>query len=494
MNQGHTDTLSPQLKRFTKIDAIILSCILIIALGLRLYKVTIPLADFHSFRQVDTAAVARNFTRDGFNLLYPKYDDFSNVQSGQENPQGYRFVEFPLYNAMFAGIYKLMPFLPIEVYGRLVAIFFSLAIIAIIYYLVLQEMNRLSAMIASFTFAVMPAFVFFSRMVLPDMPALGLGFISIFCLYKFWQSSFSRTLYHWFWLSIVFFACALLVKPTVIFYGIVLLIIFFRLYRFRLPMRWEPYLFAFLVFTPFIVWRIHISQYPEGIPASSWLITTVNTYEGPKDIFFKPAFFRWVFMERIGINIMGIFMIFFFLLGIIIKNSRYLLHSVLVSALLYLLVFQGGNVQHEYYQIMILPALAIFSGVGAGWIVQNAHLFMPLGITYLVIMVSFVFGTVFSYYKIKDYYNYPTDLVQIASVIRTLTRPTDKIVTDRTGDTTLLYLADRKGAPSIFKELPELKAKNYKYLMTQNKEYAANLRKEGYIFVFENEQFVLIRL
>ena len=50
-------------RNFKKKDWLILFLILFLALILRLYKIDIPLADFHSWRQADTAAVARNFLR-----------------------------------------------------------------------------------------------------------------------------------------------------------------------------------------------------------------------------------------------------------------------------------------------------------------------------------------------------------------------------------------------------------------------------------------------
>ena len=87
-----------------KLDYFILSLILIIALLFRLYKINIPLADFHSWRQVDTAAVSRNFVKNGIDLFHPVYDDLSNVQSGIDNPLGYRMVEFPIYNAIITVI------------------------------------------------------------------------------------------------------------------------------------------------------------------------------------------------------------------------------------------------------------------------------------------------------------------------------------------------------------------------------------------------------
>src|SRR3989338_9879858 len=107
-----------------KSDLIILLLILSVGLFFRLYKINTPLADLHSWRQADTAAVARNFARDGIDLLHPRYDDLSGREAGIENPEGYRMVEFPIYNAITALLYKSLPVFPIEIYARLTSIFF----------------------------------------------------------------------------------------------------------------------------------------------------------------------------------------------------------------------------------------------------------------------------------------------------------------------------------------------------------------------------------
>jgi len=163
-----------------KKDFIILGFILLVAFAVRLYKIDAPLADFHSWRQADTAAVARNLERTGFNLLLPTYDDFSNTQSGLDNPQGYRFVEFPLYNALFAGLHSAVPFFSLETWGRLVALLFSLLCIASLYYIALAEAGRITAIFTAITYSIMPFFVYFSRTILPETPAIALAIFSLF--------------------------------------------------------------------------------------------------------------------------------------------------------------------------------------------------------------------------------------------------------------------------------------------------------------------------
>ncbi|MCM8787982.1 MAG: glycosyltransferase family 39 protein, partial [Candidatus Omnitrophica bacterium] len=336
-----------------RIDYFLIFFILITALLFRLYKFNIPLADLHSWRQADTAAVARNFVKDGFDLFHPRYDDLSNVQSGFENPQGYRMVEFPLYNALFAYLYKKFPLISLEQWGRLVSIFFSLIIIFIVYYLVLKEKGRLPAFFSGLIYSIFPYFVFFSRVVLPETTALALSMISIFFLYQFSNIKKTNLLAICYLLfAILFFSLSLLTKPTTIFYSLPLVFLFFQKYRLNIIRKIPFYIFFSLSFLPLFLWRNYIKNFPEGIPVNEWLLTSINTGNGLEKIFFRPAFFRWIFFERINNLIFGGYLTLFFILGIISKQKKLFLFTILLSSLLYLTVFQGGNVQHEYYQTL----------------------------------------------------------------------------------------------------------------------------------------------
>lgn len=480
---------------FKRIDAIIMSVIVIVGLALRLYGINNPLADFHSWRQADTAAVGRNFARDGFDLLHPRYDDISSIQSGIENPKGYRFVEFPVYSAIFAAMYKAMPFASIEFYARLTTALFSLVIVGILYYLVLKETGRVAAIVASGVYAVFPFFVFFSRVILPETTSLSFAFMAIFFLYLHTNTKGFRLKYVYLALSILTFALSVLVKPPTIVYALTFVYIFVSVYEHSVFKKPSVYLFFFVGLAPLVAWRSYILKYPEGIPPSDWLITSVNTYQGLKNIFFRPAFFRWIFFERLNIDILGGYLTMPFIVGVIQKGQRYFLHVILLCAVIYLFVFQGGNVQHEYYQTIILPAVAIMIGLGVHYIVRNQKTFIHPALLYPVLTGVFAFAWFFSYYRVKEFYHYPPELPQIASIIRTLTRPDDLIVTDRLGDTTLLYLTDRKGAPAIYKDPEELKNMGYSYLASTTKETIDKLKAENkYIVVFENDKFTLFKL
>lgn len=469
-----------------KLDVFLLVAILTVALLFRLYKISTPLADFHSWRQADTAAVARNFVKDGFDLMHPRYDDMSNVQSGQNNPEGWRFVEFPIYNAIFGKLYTIWPAIPLEQWGRLTSIFFSLVVIAIVYLLTLKEVSRTAAFWAALIYSAFPYFVFFSRVVLPESTALGFTFISIFLLYL----SLSPVTYI---LSLLFFAGALLIKPTTVFFAIPLLYLFFRKHKFGILKNPAFYLYFLLAAAPLFFWREYIKNFPEGVPASEWLLTSVNVAGGMQRIFFRPAFFRWIFFERINNLILGGLSASFFVIGVLAKQKKRLMTAILLAALSYLFVFQGGNVQHEYYQTLIFPALAIFAGIGIDFLLQNRKTVSYL-LSFILIPAILGLSWFFSYYSVRNYYNYPDDLVQTANVISSLTAPEDLVVTDTTGDTTLLYLAGRRGAPSVFKDPNELKTLGFNYITTNSGDMVRQLEGDGFELVFGNEKLSIFKL
>lgn len=479
--------------RLIKSDVIILLIILSVALSLRLYNINAPLADWHSWRQADTAAVARNYSQNGINLFYPVYDDISNIQSGQYNPKGYRFVEFPIYNAVIALLHSTFGLMPIEVYGRLITVFSSLIIIAILYWLTLHEVNRTAAIVASGIYAAFPFFVYYSRVVLPETTALAFSMSSVGAAYM-WTHGKGKSASIFLFLSAILASIAILIKPPAIFYVFPVMYLIFTKYRFRLITRISPYIFTTIALTPFILWRMWVKNFPEGVPLFDWLITTANTYEGKKNIFFRPAFFRWVFHERIQELIMGGYAAIFPILGAVTNTRKSLLiHSLGVAALLHLLVFQGGNVQHDYYQSMILPGLAALSGLGVSRFLTKDIKNLHLSLNYLVVFLVLVFSAAMSFYQVKGYYSYSEDLINTAKIIGTLTPKDSLIVTDREGDTTLLYLANRKGMPAVTEPLPELKEKGMEYFYTSKSDVAEETKK-SYKLIFENNSVFIFKL
>jgi Dolichyl-phosphate-mannose-protein mannosyltransferase len=472
--------------------------ILLVAFSLRLYKFNSPIADWHSFRQVDTAAVARNFEKDGFDLLHPRYDDLSNVATGQYNPEGLRFVEFPLYNASFAALHRFLPLMSLEQYGRLVTILFSLSTIIVIYYLLRMEVSALAAFYGALIYAVMPFFVFYSRVVLPDPTAISLAFLSIFFLYV-WATKKTHSVgqFVYYMLALLSVIGAILVKPTTAFYLLPLAYVFFRKHTFGVFKRPEAYLFFILALAPFALWRYWISLFPVGGPGFEWLITSVNTFEGQKVIFMRPAFFRWIFYERILLLIMGGWAGLFVFLGALRRLSRpWLIYSIGISGILYTLTFQGGNVQHDYYQIMILPVLAIFGGMGIGLLYDIDKKLLPKFMLTIAVWAVLAFSAIMSFEQVKGMYNVSESLMNTARIIDTVTPKDALVITDTTGDTTLLYNAHRRGMPVYADSLPKLKERGMQYFVTSSDDAVAKIGQENpeYTIIFTNDDVTVFKL
>ncbi|MCI0531795.1 MAG: dolichyl-phosphate-mannose--protein mannosyltransferase, partial [candidate division Zixibacteria bacterium] len=81
----------------------ILWVLLFVSVAARFYHFGIPILDHQSWRQADSAAMARNFYQEEFNPLYPRVD-------GRGWTSGHVESEFPLYSFLVAILYKMFGF------------------------------------------------------------------------------------------------------------------------------------------------------------------------------------------------------------------------------------------------------------------------------------------------------------------------------------------------------------------------------------------------
>ena len=138
-----------------------LLAISLLAGGLRLIHVTRPLVGHHSWRQADSAAVARNFVEEQYNILYPRID-------WRGATEGHVECEFPIYQFILASIYRIAGVH--EVIGRLLSIAFSLATVYGVYRLSALVATPSTGLWAALFYAVLPMPVFFGRALMPESP------------------------------------------------------------------------------------------------------------------------------------------------------------------------------------------------------------------------------------------------------------------------------------------------------------------------------------
>lgn len=201
--------------------------LLILALGfwLRLYKIDNPIADWHSWRQADTAAVARNFYKEGYNPFLPRGDDMSAISEikPQLNLQRYRFVEFPIYPSLVYFGYLLNGGVD-EKIARMVSVIFSLGSIIFIYFIVKRNSTIVHALLSSLMFATLPFSIYYSRVTLPE-PSLIFFSLGMFYYIDRWIFENKLSLMG---IAIFFTACAFLTKPMAVFFLLPLGYSYFR--------------------------------------------------------------------------------------------------------------------------------------------------------------------------------------------------------------------------------------------------------------------------
>ncbi len=408
---------------------LLLLLILCLAFGLRLYRIDNPVADWHSWRQADTSAVSRNFLKQGFDILHPRFDDLSNIPSGLENPAGYRFVEFPLYNLLQALSFKLLPFWTLEMWGRLVSIFASLLSLTFLYLIVKRYLNERTALLTALFFGVLPFNLYYSRAILPEAMMVAMSLAAI--------SFFERS-----WLvSAIFGSLAMLVKPFAVFLiGPAWLYLAWH-QKPRRFLNWPIY--WLIVLLPFFAWRRWMVNFPEGIPANDWLLNTNN-------IRFKGAFFYWLFGERIGKLILGYWGSGLLALGLVRKpgsKENWFFFSWLLGILAYFFVFAAGNVQHDYYQVLAIPVICVFLAKGADLLLTTSkEFFRP--ISYLLFAIICLFMLAFSWYYVRDFFNINNEvIVKAGQAVDRLLPPEAKVIAPYAGDTAFLYQTNRQGWP-----------------------------------------------
>ena len=470
----------------------IASLLIILLLGfvLRLYRFDNPIADWHAWRQADTSAVSRNFVTNGFDVLHPRFDDLSNVASGIDNPDGFRFVEFPIYNLFQAGLFKIVGIFTLEQWGRLVTIFASVISSVFIYLIMKKRFGFSAGFFSMFFFLFLPYNIYFSRVMLPD-PSMVMASLGGIYFFQKWTERKKFSIFNFqFSMSLIFTACAFLLKPYALFFTLPMIYLAYEKFGFSFIKKWQLWLFAILSIIPLVWWRTWMLSYPQGIPASDWL------FNG-NGIRFRPSFFYWIFYERLVKLILGfwgvIILAFAFLIKYKIKDFLFVL-SFGLSSLVYVIVIATGNVQHDYYQILIIPSIAIILGLGASFLIgQKKTLKKYLYLAIFIISVSF--GFAFSWNQVKDYFNINNrSIIAAGEAVDRLTSKNAKVLANYNGDTSFLYQTKRKGWASFEKGLEEMVQMGASYLILVNPTTADLEIGKIYKKVESTNQYVIFNL
>lgn len=471
-----------------KVEYFLFFLILLAGFVVRLWKIDNPLADWHSWRQADTASVSRIYVEEGIDLLRPRYHDISNTQTGFENPQGWRFVEFPIYNGLHAALFKAYPAWPLERWGRLLSAISSLVSVVFIYLIGKRFLGKTGGLLAGFFFAVLPFNIFFSRVILPEPMAVTFvtGALWFFILWtdheRLWQIL----------LSGILFSLAILVKPFTAFYGLVMLYLAReKLGLKRLLSRADLWVFAGVVLAPVLFWRGWMAreEFLRGIPHAEWVFNGDN-------IRFRPSWWGWMFGERLGKLILGGWALVPFVFGLVDKRKggySWFFHVLFLSQILYFAVVATANVRHDYYQTLSIPAVALV--LAAGFLaIWNLQAFQK-DLRRLALVGATFFGLAFSFWQVKEFYkvNHP-EIIRAGAAVQRLTPKDALVIAPYNGDTAFLYQTNRRGWPFVTWPMPKMIELGAEYYVSVNFDEQTKAVMEQYQVLEKTDEYVVVKL
>lgn len=258
------------------IEITALAIILLFGFLIRTWHINFPIADWHSWRQVDTASISRIYLDEGINVLAPRYYDISRIQTGMLNPQGLRMVEFPIYNLIHVFFEKnfhlsTIPHVSFDkallkkgmnpvtvsnieadsfvIWARLVTIASAIITAYLLYLIGNKTIGRWGGVLAAFFYLFIPYNIFFTRVILPE--PIGVAFLvsSLYFFIRFTENQKALPII----LSAILFAFATLIKPFVFFYSLPFLYLAFSKYGLKsLYTKTKLFIFAAIAIVPFL--------------------------------------------------------------------------------------------------------------------------------------------------------------------------------------------------------------------------------------------------
>lgn len=469
----------------SKIANTIALALLFLTFYVRTYRIDYPIADWHSWRQADTAAVARNFIKSEFNLLYPQSDSLLALNDkGLENPKRYFMNEFPIYNAIVAVFYSRFG---IDIaLARYLSIFMSTLGALFLYLLARDLLGRKIALLSLAFYALNPYNIYYGRVIMPDPSFVSLSIISLYFCIKFARSN---KLIDGLLMSLVF-ALATLVKPYAVFIFIPILYWLLRERGFSILKDARYYLLAIIAITPLLLWRYHLYIHPEGSFATRWLLNGDG-------IRFKGSFFRWIIYDRFNRLIFATGGFVLFVVGLFksyqSKNSSFFFVWAL-SIFMYITIFAKGNVNHDYYQLPIVPVGSVLVALGSYTLIRMARNRAEKTLNALMVFALLSISLAFGWFEVRDFFNINNPaIVRAGEKIDEIAESDALVIAPYQGDPAFLYQTNRHGWPiggDINTKIKE--GADYYVTTSRDDEYARV--KEYHQLIFENDEFSIIKL
>jgi 4-amino-4-deoxy-L-arabinose transferase-like glycosyltransferase len=420
------------------VSRFLLILIVVLALVVRLIGIDQPFVDPWSWRQSDVAAIARNFSENGFHFTRPQID-------WAGNERGYVGTEFPVLPFLAALCYRSSGVE--EWVGRIQGVLFFVVALPFFFGLVRRIFGELVARWATFFYAFAPLGLVASRAFMPDIPSLSLAIIGLYFFLRWVEEE----RFGWLATSAILVSLALLIKaPTAIIGAPLFYLALSRAKKrgengdleiaapWREIMRWERWLFAAVTLVPSALWYWHAYRIAERFYP--------HHFFGAGGFQIMSFAWSWHIVRQTAFSSLTLALFALAIFGAMIgprgKYAR-LFHWWFAAMLVFVVVAGYGN-RHQWYQLPLVPIASVFAGCAVAWFAtrtQTPRLLLRLGA--MLLAVSFALS---SYYCVQPFYRpAAASLRNLGIELREATTPNSLIIAATEGDPTVFYYAHRKG-------------------------------------------------
>jgi len=343
---------------------------------LKLYHLTAPALDWHSWKQITTLAKARYIYRDGLiSFFIPRVDLLTDLDPNSN----VGFAEVPILHLLMACGYWLIGG-EAEWVGRVWAIAFSLLGGVYLALLVRGRLPGFAAAVAMAIYALSPMNTYFYRTLITDVPMTAMTVMGIYHFVRWMEDGRARD---GLWCTVAT-ALAALFKPYALFIGVAYAWVILRREGWRgwfRPARLALGAGAIVPVAAWLIWGyLKIPDRPHNLTASDDLL---GRWSELADLDYYSALWArlvdYALTPFVGLAFVAA------ALGALWGAWRRVraprrpgsapaswwtrpwpdwLVGWWLGAVVYLVVVRRGNHEHDYYQMCLVPALAAGAGLG----------------------------------------------------------------------------------------------------------------------------------
>ena len=312
---------------------------------------------WNSWREVDVAAIARNFYREGMNILYPRID-------WRGDGPGFVESELPLYPWTVAQAYRWFGYR--EELARVLAFGLALAASAFFFLLAREVLRPAGLALALAFWVVNPLGVRMATSVQPE-PLMALALLAAIYFFRRWLAAGTARSYG---LALAFTILAVLAKLPALYVGLLLAALFLDRFGLRGLLRLDVWAFAGTTALASAAWYLHARglflAYGNSLGASNeaYRLITVEGVLGNA---------RWTIPGNLRNEVSGVWTAPGVLLGAIglygarrQASGRFVAFWLGALAVFYAVAGRTtGQPWALYYHIASVPAAALAVGLGA---------------------------------------------------------------------------------------------------------------------------------